>query len=118
MLHRVVTMVGIMAASFDACAAAPAAQASARVQAEAQLTLDVAPERRACAGEGVRQCLVVRMAGDSTWKNFFDPIEGFTHEPGVRYRIVVARAPVARPPADGSAYRYRLVRVLSRETVR
>lgn len=115
MLHKVVAVLGIMAASFDACAATTATQASANAQANSQLTLDVAPERRACTGEGARLCLVVRADGDSTWKNFFDPIEGFTHETGFRYRIVVDRTTVARPPADGSAYRYRLVRVLSRE---
>lgn len=115
MLYKVVTVLGIMATSFEACAASPAAQASGSAQAETQLTMDVAPARRACQGESARQCLVVRMNGDSTWTNFFDRIEGFTHETGFRYRIVVARTAVPRPPADGSAYRYRLVRLLSRE---
>jgi len=77
-------------------------------------TLDVAAERRRCVGEAVQQCLVVRWQGDSTWSNFYGAIDGFTHEDGVRYRLEVERTAVSRPPADASAYRYRLVRIITR----
>ena len=106
-IQRAVAALGLVTVSFEACAAAS-------VQPATQLTMDVAAQRRRCVGEAVQQCLVVRLEGDTAWKNFFDPIEGFTHEPGVRYRIRVERTDVTRPPADGSAFRYRLVRVLER----
>ncbi len=79
------------------------------------LTLDIAPYRRACMAEGPRQCLVVRREGDTTWTNFFDPIDGFAHEAGYRYLVRVERLVVARPPADGSSFRYRLLEVLRKE---
>ncbi len=105
--ERAVVLVGLAAASLASCAARS-------VQPATQLTLQVAAERRRCEGEGMRQCLVVRIEPDTVWKNFFDPIDGFEPEASVRYRIRVERTPVARPPADGSAFRYRLLRVLER----
>lgn len=80
-----------------------------------QLTLDVAAQKVACAGEGVHECLRVRRVPDGQWENFYGAIEGFTHEPGWRTRIEVERRRVPNPPADGSSWSYRLLRVLSRE---
>ena len=89
--------------------------ATAQSQGVTTLTLDIAAQRRRCGGEAVQQCLVVRFDGDTAWSNFYDPIEGFTHEAGYRYRVLLERRVVARPPADGSSFRYRLVRILSRK---
>lgn len=80
-----------------------------------QLTLDVAGQTVPCVAEGERRCLRVRRVPDGAWENFFDPIEGFTHEPGWRTRIEVERRRVVDPPADGSSWSYRLLRVVSRE---
>lgn len=82
-----------------------------------QRVVDIDGARRACVGEAVQQCLVVRWAGDSAWGNLYDEIEGFTHEPGYRVRLVVERIPVRNPPADGSSFRYRLLRACSRVSV-
>ncbi len=58
--------------------------------------------------------MVVRLGSDTTWTYFYDPIEGFQHEAGFRYRLEVERHTVERPPADGSRFRYRLRRIISR----
>ena len=79
------------------------------------LALEVAPNTVACTGEAPRRCLLVRNAPDQKWTYFYDIIEGFTHEEGFRYQLSVDRQRVARPLADGSAYRYRLLRVISKE---
>lgn len=92
--------------------------ATVQSQAAVNLTMDIAAQRRRCVGEAVQQCLVVRRDGDTAWTNFYDPIEGFTHEAGYRYRVLIERQVVPRPPADGSSFRYRLVRILSRERER
>jgi hypothetical protein len=57
----------------------------------------------------------VRDPSETEWRNFYDAIEGFTHEAGYRYLIEVSRRPVADPPADGSSFTYRLLRILERE---
>ena len=79
------------------------------------LALEVAPNRVACTGEAPRRCLLVRNSPDQEWTYFYDTIEGFTYEEGFHYRLSVDRQRVARPPADGSSYRYRLLRVISKE---
>lgn len=70
-----------------------------------------------CVGEGVQQCLIVRRAPDGARELFYDGIEGFEHEPGVRFVIEVEVRAVATPPADGSSLAYRLVRVIERSPV-
>lgn len=90
--------------------------ASARVGQPDVLTIDVAPHTVPCQGEGIRTCMVVRLGRDTTWTYFYDPIEGFQHEAGYRYRLEVERRVVERPPADGSRIRYRLVRVIAKRT--
>ncbi|WP_310572110.1 DUF4377 domain-containing protein [Gemmatimonas sp.] len=100
-----IALAGVLAA-IGACAAS-------QPTSSVRLVLEVAGERRRCTGEAVQQCLVVRRDADTTWGNFYDRIDGFTHEAGIRYRIEVERTMVAKPPADGSAYRYRLIRIIS-----
>ena len=79
------------------------------------LTLEVAPFTVECTGEMVQRCLRVRRAPDEEWTNFYDPIDGFTHEEGYHYHIQVARRRVPNPPADASSYEYRLLRIISKE---
>lgn len=87
---------------------------SARVGQPERLTIDIAPSTVPCQGEWIRTCLVVRLGRDTTWTYLDDHIEGFQHEAGVRYRLEVERPAVERPPADGSRFCYRLVRVISK----
>jgi hypothetical protein len=78
------------------------------------LHLEVAPDRVPCVGEARMECLRVRTGPDAPWEYFYDAIEGFTHEPGYRYRLRVARRVVRNPPADGSSVAYRLLEVLEK----
>jgi hypothetical protein len=76
------------------------------------VTMDVAAHTVECVGEAVQRCLLVRRDGESRWTRFYGTIEGFTHEEGYEFRIQVDRREVANPPADASAFEYRLVRVV------
>ena len=55
----------------------------------------------------------MRDRADQPWRLFHGQIEGFTFEPGYRYRLQVEEIPVADPPADGSS-----IRTVLREMVR
>lgn len=88
---------------------------AAVVGQEQVLVLEIAPDRVPCVGEMAGRCLQVRAPGETEWRTFYDPIEGFQHEEGVRYTLEVGRRSVPNPPADGSAYAYRLLRVIARE---
>jgi hypothetical protein len=75
-------------------------------------TLDVSADTVSCQGEGVQTCRLVRRAPDAAWERFYDAIEGFTHEPDVRYVLEVEVRTVVDPPADASSLAYRLLRVV------
>ena len=81
---------------------------------EEVIVLEVAADTVECIGEATQRCLQVRYPGSERWTRFYDSIEGFTHEEGVRYRLEVLRRRVTDPPADASSFRYRLLRVLDR----
>ena len=62
------------------------------------------------------KCLMIRDAESAPWTLFYSGIEGFTHEEGHAYELVVSVERVT-PSADGSALRYRLVEVVSKRKV-
>lgn len=80
------------------------------------VTLEVAPQTVECVGEAVQRCLQVRESPEEEWRYFYDTIEGFTYEEGYTYVLRVLRQRVDDPPADGSALRWRLLEVLSKES--
>ena len=71
--------------------------------------LEVDNRQVECVGEAERTCLQVRKDGGD-WELFYDTIEGFTFEPGHRYKLEVKIEPVA-----GSAPRYKLVKQLEKK---
>lgn len=71
----------------------------------------VGPELVDCVGVGPQECMIV----DGEF--FYQPIEGFTHEPGYVYELRVERYeayPGREPPQDAGRYRYRLVEVANK----
>lgn len=80
-------------------------------------TLEVDSRLVECAGVGPQQCMRVRDVGQSDWQTFHGQIEGFTFEPGYRYRLQVEEVPVENPPADGSSIRTVLVEMVRKLAV-
>ena len=80
-------------------------------------TLYVGPELVECVGVGPMQCMQVKEDPNGEYQNFFNPIEGFTFEPGYTYELRVNVTTIANPPADGSSLRYTLVEVVSKTAV-
>ncbi len=42
-------------------------------------------------------------------------IDGFSYERGYEYKLKIQRTTLANPPADGSSYTYKLIKVLSKQ---
>jgi len=80
--------------------------------------LIVAPELASCIGFAMeQQCLLVRRPGSSSpsWNYFYDPIEGFSHEPGYFTEVEVEIFRRTGPPVmDSSDRLYRLKRIVKR----
>ncbi|MGY2892977.1 DUF4377 domain-containing protein [Deinococcus sp. UYEF24] len=79
--------------------------------------LIVGPLQTACTGVVRRPCLLVKHPGEANWSLFSSQIEGFRFRPGVTSLLRVRVERVARPAADGSNVRYRLVRVLGTQNL-
>lgn len=82
------------------------------------LTFDVAAHTVACVKRTTQRCLMTRQLPGGEWQQLPEPVEGFRHETGYRYRIEVTRRRADEPTPGGTRYEYRLVRVLSRERSR
>ena len=80
--------------------------------------LEVAAETQPCSHPLIpdKQCLQVRelryddkglkVGTPGEFRNFYDGIEGYTHEPGVRNVLRINRYTRTNPPADASKYAY------------
>lgn len=80
--------------------------------------LEVAAQTKACPHPLIKdkQCLQVRevryddqglkQGEPGAFENFYDSIEGYTHEAGIRNVLRVKRFKVANPPADASSQAY------------
>lgn len=61
-------------------------------------------------------CLLVKEKENADWTKLFPgEIEGFTYEEGYAYKLSVQKTTLANPPADGSLYKYKLLKILSKE---
>ena len=69
-----------------------------------------------CTGVGKMNCLQV--LEEKQWVNFYDRIENFDYQPGYRYEITAIRTSVENPPADASAYRYELKKIVKKKEIK
>lgn len=83
------------------------------------LTLWVDGQTQTCsAGAGKMECLLVwedeTLPENPQWQYFYNDIEGFTFQEGVRQKILVRQAALHPDtvPADGSSTSYQLIKVL------
>jgi hypothetical protein len=82
------------------------------------VTMYVAPETAPCKplGQPESECLLVRSSPDAEWEPLVvGDIQGFSHELGHAYTLLVEVRELDRPRANGLRTEYRLVRVVKRE---
>ncbi len=95
--------------------------------APTRIFLEVAPQTVPCqpGAGGPTQCIRarelkfdeqgLRVGTPGDWATFYSPIEGYTHEPGVRNVLRINRYTRKNAPADASAYVYVLDLVVESE---
>lgn len=81
-------------------------------------TLYIQDQLADCVGVAPMKCMQVRSQPGASWSLFYQQIEGFTFEPGFRYRLEVRTEQLTDVPADASSVRYQLIRVVSKQPVR
>ncbi|EPF72180.1 DUF4377 domain-containing protein [Acinetobacter rudis] len=90
--------------------------------------LEISPLVQECSGEGIYECLQVRkitidnngayVAKNLEWENFYDGIEGYTHNNNESVILKLKQYEVENPPADASSVRYVLDRYIQRTPVK
>lgn len=64
------------------------------------------------------ECMQVKYTPDGQWEPMlFGTIENFEYQKGVEYELSVRRTTLSNPPADGSAYTYRLESIISHKVL-
>lgn len=91
-----------------------AARPDAAPSASSGKTLFVREKKVDCETEGPTKCMEVRENESEEWRLFYGRIEGFVHEDGYRYTLLVTTDDAA-PRADGRKKRYRLKEIVHKE---
>jgi heat shock protein HslJ len=81
------------------------------------MTLYVGPNLEPCVGVAPQTCMLVKENPDDEYSLFYGQIEGFEFEPGFEYELSVERTTIPNPPADASAFSWKLVEVVSKVAV-
>lgn len=64
------------------------------------------------------ECMLVKEQGEDEYRPLaFCGIQGFEYEKGYEYNLRVNKTTLANPPADGSIYKYQLVRVVEKRKI-
>ena len=72
-----------------------------------------------CTGIATQKCYLIQDGGKdktSNWEYFYDGITGFDsiYEEGFSYKIMVLRKTIKNPAQDQGAFKYELVKVISK----
>ncbi|WNJ19525.1 META domain-containing protein [Pontibacter sp. G13] len=76
-------------------------------------TVFVGPTKVNCVGVGPMKCLQIRYHPDEEWKMYYQDIDGFSHQEGVEYELLVEEYVIPNPPADGSNKGMKLIRIVN-----
>lgn len=67
-----------------------------------------------CSGEGKNKCMMVKNSPEKNWELFYDQIEGFKHEQGFEYQLLIEIVDLPEESKDGALIKYVLRRVISK----
>jgi heat shock protein HslJ len=70
-----------------------------------------------CSGEGKSKCMMAKNSPEKNWEYFYDQIEGFKHEQGFEYQLLIEIVDVPEGLADGSIFKYVLKRIISKTAI-
>jgi heat shock protein HslJ len=70
-----------------------------------------------CSGDGKSKCMMVKNSPEKNWEYFYDQIEGFKHEQGFEYQLLIEIVDVPEGLEDGTLFKYVLKRVISKTAI-
>lgn len=88
---------------------------AARTGNAQMMVLYVADTKADCMGLSPMQCLQVKEKPAEPYSLFYSSIDGFKYEEGYSYKLEVIKTRQADPAPDAAAYKYYLLRVVTKE---
>ena len=70
-----------------------------------------------CSGEGKNKCMMVKNSPEKNWEFFYDQIEGFKHEQGFEYQLLIEIVDLPEESKDGAFVKYVLKRIISKTPI-
>ena len=86
--------------------------------AAVQKFIYVAAQRAPCTGVAGTSCLQIRERETDPWRLHHGEIVGFTHQPGIEYRLRILEDEVRNPSSDASSTRWFLDLVVEQRVVK
>ena len=80
-------------------------------------TLYIGPELVDCVGVAPQKCMQVKETPDGEYQDFYDPIQGFTFEPGYNYVLRVQVERLSTAPSDASSLKFNLIEVVEKTAI-
>ena len=80
-------------------------------------TVYVASQMVDCQGIVRQKCLQVRDSKEQPWRLRYDPIIGFSFQPGIEYRVRIREETVANPASERPSLRWTLDRVIGQTAI-
>ncbi len=70
-----------------------------------------------CTGDGKSKCMMVKNSPEKNWEFFYDQIEGFKHEQGFEYQLLIEIVDLPEESKEGSFVKYILKRIISKTPI-
>src|SRR5512146_3484898 len=63
-----------------------------------EVTMIIGPDKVSCTGVAPMQCLQYKYADNEDWKTLYGGINGFEHQAGYQYVLLVREEKISHPP--------------------
>lgn len=70
-----------------------------------------------CLGDGKSKCMMVKNSPEKNWEYFYDEIEGFSHEQGFEYQLLIEIVDIPDGLVNASNFKYVLRRMISKTAI-
>jgi heat shock protein HslJ len=77
----------------------------------------IGPDKVNCTGVAPMQCLQYKYAEQDSWKMLYGGIDGFEHQSGYLYTLLISEQTILNPPADGSSIKRTLIKILEQKKI-
>ncbi len=76
--------------------------------------ITVGPHLAECMGVTPQQCIMIKESDDTSWRLFYEQIDGFEYESGYSYMLKTFMTAIEHPPMDDSSFHHSLIEIMDK----